>query len=133
MTYILDTNVITAILKGNQKAKQRAVAATLQNEQVLINAISYYEIKRGLLAADATTQLGRFVSLCRELGVVFLDSLSVFDIAAETYANLKRKGQLLEDADILIGSVAKSHNWVLVSDDSDFNRIQGLTVENWLN
>lgn len=133
MTYVLDTNVVTAILKGNEKVKKMAQKSRLEGKEIFINAISYYEIKRGLLAKNATKQLKRFELLCREFGLVLLDTQFIFDRAAEIYANLKQRGELIEDADILIASVVNFRNFILVSDDTDFNRIQGLKIENWLN
>ncbi|HAW50513.1 TPA: VapC toxin family PIN domain ribonuclease [bacterium] len=133
MTYVLDTNIITAILKGDEKVKKITQRAELEGKKVFINGISYYEIKRGLLATNATVQLKRFELLCREFGLVLLDTQYIFDRAAEIYANLQRRGELVEDADILIASVVSFRNFILVSDDTDFNRIQGLKIENWLN
>lgn len=133
MTYVLDTNIITAILKGNNKVKKRAQEAILEGKRIFINGISYYEIKRGLLAANATAQLRRFDLLCKKFGLMLLDTQSIFDRAAEIYANLRQKGELIKDADILIASVVNSRDFILVSDDTDFNRIQGLMTENWLN
>jgi len=133
MTYVLDTNIITAILKGNEKVEKRTQKTILDGKRIFINAISYYEIKRGLLAANATAQLKRFELLCREFGLVLLDTQYIFDRAAEIYANLQRRGELVEDADILIASVVSFRNFILVSDDTDFNRIQELKIENWLN
>jgi tRNA(fMet)-specific endonuclease VapC len=132
MTYVLDTNIITAILKGNEKVKKRTQEVIVEGEEILINAISYYEIKRGLLAANATAQLGRFTLLCEKFGLILLDTQSIFDEAAKIYANLQQKGQLIEDADILIASVVKTWDSILVSDDTDFHRIQGLRIQNWL-
>ncbi|MBI1748548.1 MAG: hypothetical protein HYR55_18465 [Acidobacteria bacterium] len=55
--YTLDTNIITALLKRNAAVIQK-VEATLQvGYPVVFNAISYYEIKRGLLAAGMRRQL----------------------------------------------------------------------------
>lgn len=54
MTYVLDTNIITAILKGNERIKQIAQRVMLEGKEIFINGISYYEIKRGLLAINAT-------------------------------------------------------------------------------
>jgi len=133
MTYVLDTNIITAILKGNNKVQKRAKDVIIEGKRIFINAVSYYEIKRGLLAANATAQLKRFELLCGEFGLVLLDTQYIFDRAAEIYANLKRRGELVEDADILIASVVNFRNFILVSGDTDFNRIQGLKIENWLN
>ncbi|PKP61060.1 MAG: VapC toxin family PIN domain ribonuclease [Candidatus Altiarchaeales archaeon HGW-Altiarchaeales-1] len=133
MTYVLDTNIITAILKGNEKVKKMAQKSKLEGKKVFINGISYYEIKRGLLATNATAQLKRFEMLCREFDLVLLDTHDIFDRAAEIYADLRRRGELLEDADILIASIVIFRNFILVSNDTDFNRIHGLKIENWLN
>jgi len=46
---------------------------------------------------------------------------------------LKQRGELLKDADILIASTVIHKNFILVSADTDFNRIKGLKIENWLN
>ena len=132
MRYIIDTNIITAIMKNNEKVKRRVQEAILTGDDVFINGISYYEIKRGLLAKDARKQLLFFDKLCKEYGLILLDNQSIFDRAAEIYAELQRKGELIEDADILIASIADTRNFTLVSDDSDFDKIQGLRVENWL-
>ena len=132
MRYIIDTNIITAIMKNNEKVKRRVQEAILTGDDVFINGISYYEIKRGLLAKDARKQSLFFDKLCKEYGLILLDNQSIFDRAAEIYAELQQKGELIEDADILIASIADTRNFTLVSDDSDFDKIQGLRVENWL-
>lgn len=133
MIYVLDTNIISAILKGNEKVKNKAQSVIWEGKRVFINALSYYEIKRGLLAANATTKLRKFESLCNIFGLVFFNNQYIFDKAAEIYVYLKCNGKLLEDADILIASLSISSNFILVTNDTDFDRIQELKVENWLN
>ncbi|MGQ9628519.1 MAG: PIN domain-containing protein [Anaerolineae bacterium] len=56
----------------------------------------------------------------------------IFDKAAEIYSDLKQRGELIQDADILIAAISLTQNLTLVSDDSDFLRIKDITVENWL-
>jgi len=133
MTYVLDTNIISAILKGNDKVKDKAQNVIWEGKSIFINALSYYEIKRGLLAANATNKLKKFESLCNIFGLVFFDNQYIFDKAAEIYAYLKCEGKPLEDADILIASLSISSNLILVTNDTDFDRIKALKVENWLN
>lgn len=133
MTYVLDTNVISAILKGNTIVANKVADAILNGENIFINAISYYEIKRGLLAANAVTKIKKFELLCDKFGLVLLNCRDIFDNAAVIYAKLKQKGQLIGDADILIASVVKFNDFTLVSSDPDFNRIQDLKIENWIN
>lgn len=132
MTYILDTNIITAILKGNEKVKKRTQEVIMDGKEIFINGISYYEIKRGLLAANATAQLGKFDLLCKKFGLILLNTVSIFDEAAKIYASLKQKGKLIGDADILISSIVKTGDFILVSNDTDFNRIRDVRIENWL-
>lgn len=131
MIYVLDTNVITAVLKNDETIKGKIITVLTKGDGILINGISYYEIKRGLLAANATTQLSRFDQFCSQYGLLFLDNKEIFDEAAEIYANLQKRGKLLEDADILIGASAKVWDFVLVSNDTDFRRIQNLKIEDW--
>ena len=53
--------------------------------------------------------------------------------AAEIYADLKADGSLIGDADILIAAMAMVNDLVVVTNnESHFNRIKDLQVENWL-
>lgn len=133
MNYVLDTNIITAILKDNEIAKRRMSKAVLAGDEIFVNGISYYEIKRGLLAANATKQLNLFIQFCSKFPVLLLDSMPIFDEAAEIYAHLQKAGALIEDADILIASIVKFKDFILVTNNiAHFQRIQGLKTENWL-
>jgi tRNA(fMet)-specific endonuclease VapC len=73
-----------------------------------------------------------FNNLCRRYRVLLLDELEIIERAAEIHADLKRRGRPIQDADILIAATAIRHGLILVSDDSDLLRVQGITVENWL-
>ncbi|MEM2959455.1 MAG: type II toxin-antitoxin system VapC family toxin [Candidatus Freyarchaeota archaeon] len=132
MNYILDTNIIIALMKNIVKIKRKVQEAIFYGKEVSFNGISYYEIKRGLLAANATKQLGIFDELCKTFNVSLLDSQIIFDKASEIYADLKGRGELISDADILIGAIAITQNYILVTDDTDFQRIKGIVLENWL-
>ncbi|MER3474590.1 MAG: VapC toxin family PIN domain ribonuclease [Armatimonadota bacterium] len=132
MIYVLDTNVISAILKGNRSVKERVQQAILQGDEIGINGISYHEIKRGLLAINASKQLQIFERLCEISRTLLMDTGDIFDRAAHIYAELKKTGKPIQDADILIASIVLSGGFVLVSDDSDFERINSLMLENWL-
>jgi tRNA(fMet)-specific endonuclease VapC len=133
MTYVLDTNIITAILKGNDRVREKAQQVIKTGGEIFINGISYYEIKRGLLAVNATTKLRKFDLLCQEFGLILLDTKSLFDEAAMIYADLRKKGNLIEDADILIAALTKTNDYTVVSDNTrHFERVDGLKFENWL-
>ena len=132
MDYIIDTNIISALMKNDSEVKIRLQNAFLNGSEVFISGLSYYEIRRGLLAINATKKLHIFNEICRRFRILLLDDIRVFDKASEIYADLKQKGKLIKDADILIASMTLVYEITLVSDDSDFLRIDNLSVENWI-
>jgi|GEM_PF-3568788 len=63
--YILDTNILTAILKRDPVATVRVNLALQANAEFVMCPVVFYEIRRGLLHKDARKQLGfllRYVS-----------------------------------------------------------------------
>ena len=124
--------MVTAHLKKNPLLRQRMRQAEAAGHSVKLNAVSYYEIRRGLLFAGAHVQLAAFERLWRELGIVMVDQ-AVLDRAAETYADLRAAGQLIEDADILMGAIALVNDLTLVTNNTaHFSRIAGLYLEDWV-
>lgn len=132
MDYTVDTNIITALMKNDERIKRKLQEIIFQGKEVFINGISYYEIKRGLLASNATRQLNIFDEICKRFRILLLDKQRVFDRASEIYADLKQRGELISDADILIAAMTLTENLILVSADTHFLRISGVTVEKWL-
>ncbi len=130
--YLLDTTIVTAHLKRHPGVRQRIREAELAGHPVRLNAVSYDETKRALLAIGAQRQLAAFERLWRVLGIVMIDH-AVLDKAAELYAALRASGQLIEDADLLIAAMAVVHDMTLVTHNmAHFARITGLQVEDWL-
>jgi tRNA(fMet)-specific endonuclease VapC len=55
------------------------------------------------------------------------------DIYGKEKARLRKKGQSLDDFDLLIGSTAISNNFILITRNvSDFDRMEGIEIENWV-
>jgi tRNA(fMet)-specific endonuclease VapC len=130
--YLRDTNIVTAQLKRHLGVMQRIRDAELAGHPVRLNAVSYDETKRGLLAIGAHRQLAACEHLWRVLGIVMIDQAGL-DRAAELYAELRARGQLIEDADLLIAAMALVHEMTLVTHNTaHFVRIMGLQVEDWL-
>jgi len=60
--------------------------------------------------------------------------VSIADKASDIYDELRKTGNLVEDADILIAATAIRHEMIVVTDNTQhFKRIRGLKLENWLN
>ena len=97
-----------------------------------MSGVSHYEIKRGLLAVNATRKMKIYDEIRKQFQMLFLDDEAVFDKAAEIHTDLKQRGELIQDTDIFIAATALLRNLILVSNDSHFQRISNLTTGNWI-
>ena len=130
--YIFDTNMVSALMKANEKVRIKFDEAVDSKKIVLMSGVSHYEIKRGLLAVNATRKMKIYDELRKQFQMLFLDNQAVFEKAAEIHADLKQRGQLISDADIFIAATALIQHLILVTDDSHFQRISDLNTENWI-
>lgn len=131
MTYFLDTNIISYLLKGNATVLKKLEELVEEDNQFGIPSVAYYEIKRGLLASGATTKLTRFLNFVKQIGIVELKS-STLDLASQIYADLKKSGDMIEDDDIFIGATALESEAVLITNNEQhLGRIKNLKIEVW--
>ncbi|KHG41540.1 MAG: type II toxin-antitoxin system VapC family toxin [Aphanizomenon flos-aquae KM1D3_PB] len=132
MAYLLDTNIVSLELKNNPKIKQRLKEFQSQEGLLSISCITFFEVKRGLFAVKAIKQLERFDDFCKDFQIIFLDDLAILEKASEIHANLRLRGLPIQTEDILIAATAIVKGFILVSNDSDLLRVEGLSLENWL-
>ena len=96
-----------------------------------ITIINEYEIRRGLEHRNAKTKMAQFEIFLENNEVLDL-SFDACKIAARVYADLRRGGELLPDADIFIAAIVLANDCVLVTNNErHFYRISGLIIENW--
>lgn len=129
---LLDTDVLSAVMRRHPVAVQRAQEYLAAHSQFTFSIITRYEILRGLKAKAATAQVAAFDRLCAASQIVPLTDEIVVRAAA-IYADLFRHGALIGDADILIAASALTNGLVLVTNnEGHFQRVVGLHVDNWL-
>ena len=127
-TYALDTNIISHMLKNDMRVNTSFRQANDKGHIFIIPATVYYEIRRGLLAANATTQMQAFKKLCDSLDVEEMN-IDSWEEAAKIWATLRKSGVTLgkDDGDIFIAAHCILNDYTLVTDNiSDFARIKTL-------
>jgi tRNA(fMet)-specific endonuclease VapC len=99
--------------------------------QLSFSELTYYEVTRGLKAIGAVTQLADFERFCQQHRILpFTHAAAVH--AADIWADLKQRGQLIGEIDVLIAGVALSEGLAVVSHNMrHFGCIAGLTVIDW--
>lgn len=128
---ILDTDILSLLMRKNPPVLSRAQTYLSEHRQFTISIITRYEILRGLKAKGAQRQAVRFEEFCSKSSVLSVTEDIVVK-AADIYADLYKRGQLIGDADILIAATALVHYCgIATNNESHFRRIAGLEVTNW--
>lgn len=128
--YVLDTDTISYLLRGNQGAIEGMRQATLAGAKFFLCPVVWFEIRRGLLYRDASRQLQvfeRFAALLewKDLEKPFWDDVAAF------WAQLRSAGRPVQDADLMIGVFARRLGATVVTHNtSDFARI-GVHAVDW--
>ena len=129
---LLDTDVLSGLMRKTPAALDRARAYLADHRQLTISLVTRFEVLRGLKAKRAAVQLAAFDLSCRGNEVLPITEAVIFR-AAEIYADLHLRGQLIPDADLLIAATAIENRLVLATNNlSDFGRVSGLRIDNWL-
>lgn len=128
---LLDTDILSLYLRKSPKVVIEAQKYLRQHSAFTFSAITRFEVLRGMKVKAATGQLQFFDLFCQRNEIVELTD-PIVTRAADIYANLYRRGQLVGDADILIAATALENNLpIATNNESHFNRISGLQVVNW--
>ena len=129
MTYFLDANIISYIIKQIPSVLTRLQDLVRNNASIKIPIVAYYEVKRGLLANKTSNRLAIFDTQIKQLGLVPMTE-STFECAAQIYAHLKQCGSIIEDADLFIGASALENNAILITNNArHLQRIPNLQIE----
>jgi len=132
MTYALDTNVIIHLLQNRPGVSKRFDNAVEAEEaKIIIPPYVNFEIRHGFRYASAPNKERTYQQLCARYAVGEMNE-DVWECAAGIYADLRRAGFTVGDADILIAAFCIVNGCILVTGNpKDFENIAGLTFEDW--
>lgn len=133
MSFVLDTNAISALMKGEPRIVDRLKA--MSKEEVSVPQPVLAEIAYGierLPQSKRREDLQARFELVRSVLARSTWSDEVSECFGVIKATLEGRGQRLEDFDIAIAAHALARGAVLVSANLDhMTRVPGLTVEDW--
>ena len=131
MIYCLDTDILIEYLRGSLAVKNK-IENLGENDSIGLTWLSVYEFFKGICASGKFEEED-FLMRMVDSAIMMEETYDSSKIGGEIYASLKKSGNLLNDADILIASIVKGHGAVLITNNGNhFKRIAGLKIENWL-
>jgi len=110
--YLLDTNICIYFLKGQFDLHLKIEKIGLANS--FVSEITIAELKYGV---ENSTHIAKNRETLQKFQDKFtiLPIFTALDIYAKEKARLKKKGNILDDFDLLIGSTAISNNLILAT------------------
>ena len=125
--YLLDTNVLIAMFKGQHGVQEKMVAIGLQN--CFVSEITLAELYAGAYKSLRKDAIRQVVFVRNNFGILPFDCAEVY---GKLRSNLEATGNRLDDMDLLIASTALEHKLTLVTNNTrHFSRVVNLDLEDW--
>ena len=123
----LDTSVAIRFLNRDVTITERVLALP----EIILPMVSVGELLFGAEnSARSLQNLPRYLEFISDCIVVPLGRKTAI-VYAQTRLALKRKGRPIPMNDVWIAAQCIEHDWVLVTDDTDFDYVDGLILERW--
>lgn len=134
MSFLLDTDVCSAVIRGHPKAaRPRVRAALAQGEPIFTSSIALFELWYGASRSSrARVHEARVQALLTQVRLLAFDPDDARE-AGVVRATLDAAGTPTGAYDVLLAGQARRRGLTLVTGNvREFARVPGLDVENWL-
>jgi tRNA(fMet)-specific endonuclease VapC len=129
--YLLDTDICIFYLRGKYNVNEK-LKEVMGHDNCFISEITLAELKYGAeLSEKVEENMGFINEFAKEIGV--LPIFNSLDLYAKEKARLRKSGYMIDDFDLLIGCSAIRNKLILVTNnEKHFERIQDITIDNWI-
>lgn len=131
LRWLLDTSVCVRVLRDRPAAAKHRFNS--QAAGLAISSVTYFELIYGVEKSARPTQgLTEVERFAARLTVLPFDDRAAAH-AAQIRASLERRGTPIGAYDLLIAGHARSQGLAVVTGDlREFNRVEGLRAEDWI-
>jgi len=129
MKYLLDTNICIYYMKGLYQLDKKF--DEVGSENCYISEITLAELKFGVENSDRKDENKKALEIFLN-GVNIIPIYNALDIYASEKARLRKKGNTVDEFDLLIGATAIANHMVLVTNNvKHFKKIKNIVIEDW--
>ena len=127
--YLLDTNICIYFIKGKFGLKEKFRSVKMENR--FISEITLAELKFGVQNSESPKKNQDTLDIFLT-GVQILPIFNALDLYASEKSRLRKKGEPIDDFDLLIGVSSIANGMILVTNnESHLGRISNIEIENW--
>ena len=128
----LDSDILSYFFSGDVQVRNKIEESLNGGEQIALTIINVYEVLKGFKWRNNKKKEVMFANFLETVSVFTIDN-EVSTLAADIYAELRRNGKTIGDADILIAAIIIKNNGKFVTNNVDhFENIAKLKLLNWL-
>lgn len=127
--YLLDTDICIFFLQGKYGLSEKIGAVGIEN--CFISEITIAEL---LFGAENSTNYEKHIAEVSlfEQHFRIIPIYNVLSTYAKEKTRLKRKGSIIAEFDLLIGSTALAHDLIMVTGNGNhLGKIEGIQIEDW--
>ncbi len=129
--YCLDTNIVIDILRGDNNLKVKLEKLSKSNEGLFITPVTLCELYKGAYLHHNPLQKIQDLEKVISSFIILDFNEKASKKFGEEYAKLSKNGKLAGEFDLMIASIAKVHNIILITrDKKDFDNID-VKIEVW--
>ena len=130
MKYLLDTNICIHLFRGKFNLIEKFQKINL--DECAISEITLAELMFGAENSLNPKKNYKIINTFSEQ-VKILPIFNSIQIYAKEKVRLRKKGIMISDFDLLIGSTAVANDLIMVTENiKEFERISSIDIENWV-
>jgi predicted nucleic acid-binding protein len=125
---VLDTTILIDALRRKEAALRKIAELEETEETIYTTQINALELYKGAYLPTKSDEDVQKVKKLLDAFVILPINDDTYEWFAALYAELKSRGESINDFDELIAAIAMTNGAKVVSNDSHFRRIPGLGV-----
>jgi len=125
--YLLDTNIIIALLASDESVKERLVSI----EEVFLPSIAIGELYYGAYRSSRRDENIKRIDKLVKGNNILVCNARIAQEYGLIKSRLSEKGRPIPENDIWIAALASSNNLIVVTRDEHFKHVEGLQIEMW--
>lgn len=132
MLYMLDTNICSYIIRNKPQTIKEKLKAVEKDHTIALSTVVVSELMYGAKKKGSEKLFDLVLSFVENFQIMDFDKNSALAYAT-IRVELETTGNIIGSNDLLIAAHAKGSDAILVTNNTkEFERVEGLRLENWV-